>query len=733
MKIKKILTTLIGIICCAFTTFAQQINFYQTKSAAGKSSLTSDSYYSEFTLGIANFSPELKYPIQISYDSAEKNESLLGVSWTIPQLESSIIPNKDGAIWTAPWGEKVSFLSRKNTDKEVLKAFNETEHKNAFFSPFADWSANGNPENGSWTIFGRNDMQGWKFSYIASKLRKIEAPSGLFIEFTYSNGRPVSISQNGKSFVEIKYSNDKTISEILINGVSRKFEFAEGNIRILPETLSGKLVNEKVLQLKKVVFGTFNPIEFSYNAEGYLTQIKRGNFVDDIEVSIETFEDRLGYLKKLADAVKSKKPTNKIFKEIVDGRIAKDSFFTYEYPTSKIGDVKITNKLGQVASYSYDYASGIFKTTDFAGKGTTTYFFMRYDVAYNGKVRQIVDSQNRILANYRYDKDSGKPTRYRDIARNDINFKYDSKGRLVSISKRGANDENALSVRSFNYEKSTTLPSQINELDENGNAVKTTSISYDKSLRITEVSDGANSVKVSYNKFGYPVRFVNSFGQETLISYDEFNRQISRESNGIKIHTIYNENGLIEKEFSEFNGEILNSVEIAYNADAYAVSYKDQYGLVKKFTKDELGRTLQEIFPDNTRAEYAYDELGNLAQVIDQNGNKIKFAWNEFGLDSRTTAVGQITQNRYDFCGRLAGVESRFEGGKSARTIRYFYDEFDRIDEVLYGENEVETRKYDTWGRLIELNKNGLRSSFKYDHFGRLVEKAEGDSATKYA
>ena len=35
----------------------QQINFIQSKNSFGKASLTSDAYYSSFTIGTANFSP----------------------------------------------------------------------------------------------------------------------------------------------------------------------------------------------------------------------------------------------------------------------------------------------------------------------------------------------------------------------------------------------------------------------------------------------------------------------------------------------------------------------------------------------------------------------------------------------------------------------------------------------------------------------------------------------------
>ena len=63
------------IIFSLLSVNAQQIEFVQNKNSAGKASLTSDAYYSSFTLGTANFSPELRLPIQIFYDSAIKDEA----------------------------------------------------------------------------------------------------------------------------------------------------------------------------------------------------------------------------------------------------------------------------------------------------------------------------------------------------------------------------------------------------------------------------------------------------------------------------------------------------------------------------------------------------------------------------------------------------------------------------------------------------------------------------------
>ena len=675
----------------------------------------------------------MRLPVQIFYDSSVKEEGIVGLGWKIPQLESSAVPEKGGALWTAPWGEKIYFYSRKNTSRDILNLFNEKERENAYFSPYADWTANGRADSGSWTIYGRKDMRGWKFVYVDAKLRKIEAPSGQHIDFAYADGKLVSVGQRGRAFISLKYNEDKSLSEILINGVSNKFVFADGKAQILPETLAGKEEYIESKFLSKVGRDGLNPLEFSYDNAGYLTQIKRGNYVDNISVEHESLAQRKEYLKKMAAAKKAKKSVANIAREAVAGRILKDSTYNYSYPSNRFGNVVLTNKRGELAKYEFDSQRGIAKYTDFSGKETTTYYFMRYDVAYNGKVRQIVDGRKRVLASYRYDKDTGKITRYRDKAKNDINFKYDSRGNLVLISKRGADDGNALPVRSFSYNKGNLKPVKVNELDETGEVVRTTSIQYDSEFRPVYIDDGRNTLKISYNFYGYPSKTVDSFGTETIYTYDIYNRQISRERNGIVAYAEYDKLGFPYKSYSKFEGETLSSIDVSYDKNGYPVSYIDQDGLSKTYERDEFGRIAKEIFPDSTEVGYEYDVVGKLSKVIDQNGHEIKFVWNKYGLDYRKTAVGQITQNVYDQYGRLSQVDSKFENGSVDRSFCYRYDDMDRLSSISYGASENEKLKYDTWGRLIERSKNGLVSKFKYDHFGRLVEKLEGETLTRYA
>ena len=460
----------------------------------------------------------MRLPVQIFYDSSVKEEGLAGLGWKIPQLESSAIPTKGGAIWTAPWGEKIFFYSRKNTSRDILNLFNEKERENAYFSPYADWTANGRADSGSWTIYGRKDMRGWKFVYVDAKLRKIEAPSGQHIDFAYANGKLASIEQRGRAFISLKYNEDKSLSEILINGVSNKFVFIDGKAQILPETLAGKEEYIESKFLSEVGRDGLNPLEFSYDSE----------------------------------------------------------------------------------------------------------------------------------------------------------------------------------------------------------------------FRPVYIDDERNTLKISYNFYGYPSKTVDSFGTETIYTYDVYNRQISRERNGIVAYAEYDKLGFPYKSYSKFEGETLSSIDISYDQNGSIVSYIDQDGLEKRYERDELGRITKEIFPDSTEVGYEYDAVGKLGKVIDQNGHEINFAWNKYGLDYRKTTVGQITQNVYDQYGRLSQVDSKFENGSVDRSFCYRYDDMDRLSSISYGASENEKLKYDTWGRLIERSKNGIVSKFKYDHFGRLVEKFEGGTLTKY-
>ena len=177
--------------------------------------------------------------------------------------------------------------------------------------------------------------------------------------------------------------------------------------------------------------------------------------------------------------------------------------------------------------------------------------------------------------------------------------------------------------------------------------------------------------------------------------------------------------------------ETLSSLSVAYDGSGRPVSYTDQDGLTKSFERDAFGKVLKEKFPDGSECAYSYDALGRRTSVIDENGHEIKFGWGRFGLSSRTTAAGQLTDYVRDDLGFVKEVVSKWNGSED-RKITSEYDEFGRLVRADYGRGEVEKFAYDKWNRLAKHTRGKTEETYKYDHFGRLVEKRENGLTTSY-
>ena len=70
------------------------LNFNAKPLTAGKALLTTDGFTIQRVLGTANFSPDLRLPIQLIYRSDSDTTGIFGFGWSSPQLESSATPEK---------------------------------------------------------------------------------------------------------------------------------------------------------------------------------------------------------------------------------------------------------------------------------------------------------------------------------------------------------------------------------------------------------------------------------------------------------------------------------------------------------------------------------------------------------------------------------------------------------------------------------------------------------------
>jgi len=747
---KKFFVSLFVLVFLALPSFAyEKLNWKSRAMTAGKASLTSDSYRVVRNLGTPNFSPEFRMPLQLVYDSANNKIGLFGAAWQIPQLESRAFPKGSGVEWITPWGEKIRFYKKDPKNKDILDIFKKEMKGRGCFAPFQNWDAKG--KKGNWTITGKKDRKGWSFSYRDSRLKRISSPAGRSINFAYQGGKLRKVMQNGTLLVTLSYENGKA-TEVVVNGVKHSLVYTKLPYVTLPTNIADKAKNFDRFMLTSVKRGTLNPVKYSYDSYGYLNKIEQGEFKDELKIAKETPAERLEYLNKLVDLKKRKKTIRYAVarRNNITGRIISDSFFKYSYK-QKI--VTIRNLDKKKATYDYDTKKGILSITNFAGLTTKTYFFKRYDVAYNGKIRQVRDAQDRVIINYRYDKKLGKPIRVRDMADNETYYQYDRNGNMVKVSRSpGFDGENRQALMKIAYNGSGDAV-KFSRLNAEGKTVVSTRVSYNGKHEITSVSNGQTNTAISYNNFGLPTQVADTFLNSTGYRYDKYNRlQSVTIPNGIKTHYQYTPEGLISKisrtcplddvedavkvgkqpPKGSLGGEyLLSSITVDYNADGLPMSISDNQGRVKTYERDEMGRIIKELFPNKTANAYKFTVTGQVSKVLDRRNNPIAFKWNRFGkVEQKKTAAGQFTDYVYDQYGLLESIVSRFKKKDAVdRAIKYTYNDLDRLTAVDYGKGQKKTLKYDSWGKLIKaVSTNGdtRRAVFnKYDEFDRLVKSTE--------
>ena len=104
MNLKSAVSTVAAIAMCHMV-FADNLSFWSSPLMAGRASLTEDGFKLSRSLGAANFTPELSYPIEIAYESFSEKTGIFGFAWHSPLLDATW--GRDAVLWTTSWsGQK---------------------------------------------------------------------------------------------------------------------------------------------------------------------------------------------------------------------------------------------------------------------------------------------------------------------------------------------------------------------------------------------------------------------------------------------------------------------------------------------------------------------------------------------------------------------------------------------------------------------------------------------------
>ena len=477
-----------------------RVDFSYRPLLAGRAMLADGGYAEMRSLGVARLAPELEVPVELVYESSSERTGIFGFAWRSPQLESSARWDGDGMLWTSPWGERVKFFpkgAKAPKDAVKIEVVEEAKKGRGYYAPYSEWEADvssGSPESGgNWTVRGRRSLSGWEFAYSSGRLAKVTAPTGRSADFAYdAGGRLVSVSQGGVAFVTLEYDG-AVAKSVSVGGVSTALSYEAARLEIPPRTKDGKAARPVRPRLVSARRGSLDPVAFGYGGN-FLSSVSQGASRENI-----AFE-------KCGRSV----------------RVASDGDYSYSYRDG----VSLRDRAGRAATYRYDAKRGVFSVSGFDGRKATVYYFMRYDVAYLGKVRKVVDGEGNDLVSYRYDAGTGNVTRVRDRLGNDRLFEYDAEGRLVRAARRARGERAAEPVASFSYARGRR-PASVSLLSADGKAALTVRLGRDGHGDVVSADDGRGRAEVSYSRSGYPVSLSHPLRGRVSICYNAHNLPVS--------------------------------------------------------------------------------------------------------------------------------------------------------------------------------------------------------------
>ncbi len=428
--------------------------------------------------------------------------------------------------------------------------------------------------------------------------------------------------------------------------------------------------------------------------------------------------DSEGRINGVQDAVGNKVTNNVSVKnrtEILTNASGKTTKLIYD---ERGNVIERTNRLGGVQRSSFDEGGNILSSTD--PRGFTTSF----DYDSRGNITRVLDpmghefrfafnEHNQILAadnaSYRYDA-FGNLDRFVNALGDSSSLKHDSQGRVTTLVDalgivtsytygRGEYPTALLfsdgKSRHFEY---NVFGQITQDIDENGNATKTT---YDAAGRQLTLKDAIGGV-TTYAYDGQNLsKVTKALGNATSYAYDSLGNMILRtDALGAKTQSRYDK-----------DGNILEATDAHGNKTAYEYNSNDDLTLIV----DPLGR----------RQIFDYDSSGNVVASTDANGSKTLLEYDGIGrIFKQTDALGGVSQSTYDAFGNVLSATD-----EKGRITQFAYDAVKRLTSVLdpLG-NRIEYR-YDSVGNLVEIvDSKGEITKYQYDNRRRriLTKDAEG-------
>ena len=556
-----------------------------------------------------------------------------------------------------------------------------------------------------------------------------------------------------------KYNDDGFVLSIKDeNGVGFTFSYIADNQLSQVTHTSGKTIgftwaNDKV---STATDPAGNVYTYNYNSYGYLSGVQYPG--SPATTKTYHYEDAGGHHRLTGISVNGVRYSN--YSYYSDGRVKESglangvekSAFVYGVNVNR-NYTKVTNALGQAATYQYDAVNGVDKLSSISQAATTTCSYASQSQSYDARgflqraydwrgVRTEFDYNDKGLL---LEKREGYTAATGPYARK-VNYVWDpvenwllteqirdqssalvaetvyayyptgaSKGRLKSVTNRNFMPAGQISseVTSINYTfyannllKSITKDGPATDIDD------TETRNFDSAGNLTSIVVGAAGSALqqvttfsAYNGLGLPGKITYPDGSFISRTYDARGRMLteSKVINGVAATTKYTYNAL---------GKVATVIVPGSNAVTYTY---DSVGRLITEKKTEWGNAF--TGGEFSEIKYGYNLLSNLTskQVDRVSVTQVYQNGEYFPVQTRETEVTEFRD--YDSRGRLLRIR-----GNNNQVTEFGYDGNGNVVTVTDAYDRVITRVYDSLNRLEKVTDPKLgETRFEYNLMDQLT------------
>ena len=259
-----------------------------------------------------------------------------------------------------------------------------------------------------------------------------------------------------------------------------------------------------------------------------------------------------------------------------------------------------------------------------------------------------------------------------------------------------------------------TKGNETTKTDGNGDQI---SYAYDDQNRVTEITQGGQKTKVSYQ--------VNSDGSTTT--------------------SVTDANGHVKQETASASGSVTTTSDLGDGSESITI----------KYTYDDRGNKISEVYANGAKKTYEYNSRNLVVktQSYDKEGTKTlisRYRYDDYGqllemtdyrVSSETETAYRYTEYTYDQRGRITAFAEISQNAQptaddiKAHQIRYTYNEDGNLSKVSYPTTKdgIQSLSYiydeNGWLQEIkgELHSNGQTTekvlrSYSYDAYGKVKE-----------